>query len=562
VVGYALLASLGAAFLVVPALGARILGDRPPARRLPFDDEFTRLVRSFTRHRGLVAFGGILAALLAVPIFWQVGADFLPGADAGELGVRLDLSEGSPIERTAAVSATVERKLAELAGDDLEALYTEVGEVEEDLWLRTEEVSSEGTAEIHAVLRPRPGRPSARALAGAIEPFLETVPDAAYAFRFGETDLEKTVGTGGEVLEIEVRGENLGEIQALSEAVAGMAEQLGPERVLHVTTSFREGREEVRLIPDRTILSALGMDLEGLASSVRRRLEGEEAGTFRPGSWDRKIALRYPDRPLQELLELPIDNPAGVEVRLRDLIRVERGRAPREIHRRGQSRAAVVRATLVPGADFAGTARALESGLEGIHVPTGVRLLVAGEEKERRASFRELQWALLLALALVFMVLASLFESLVHPFTILLTVPLSAVGVALAFYFWGEPITVPALIGAVLVAGIAVNDAVILVDYATRLRRQGVERTEAVVRAARVRLRPILMTSLTTVAALLPMALGFGEGGSLRSPLAVAVIGGLTASTVLTLLVVPAVYLLLDNLRPQRVREEHAPAAG
>jgi len=156
----------------------------------------------------------------------------------------------------------------------------------------------------------------------------------------------------------------------------------------------------------------------------------------------------------------------------------------------------------------------------------------------------------------VYMVLASLYESLVHPFTILLTVPLSVFGIALAFFLWGEPLTVPALIGAVLVAGIGVNTSVILVDYAGQLRREGVPREEAVVRAARVRCRPILMTALTTIIALFPMALGLGEGGSLRSPLAVAVMGGLTASTAITLLVIPALYLILDDLRPRRVREE------
>jgi HAE1 family hydrophobic/amphiphilic exporter-1 len=177
-----------------------------------------------------------------------------------------------------------------------------------------------------------------------------------------------------------------------------------------------------------------------------------------------------------------------------------------------------------------------------------------GEEESRQQSFSELKFALLLSIVLVYMILASLFESFLHPFTIMLTLPLAGVGVVLAFWIVGEPMSIMAYIGVIMLAGIAVNDSIILVDYIGRLRLDGLPRREAILQAGKDRLRPILITSATTILALLPLTIGLGEGAKLRAPMAIAVIGGLVTSTILTLIVIPVVYELIDGLKrnPER----------
>jgi HAE1 family hydrophobic/amphiphilic exporter-1 len=194
--------------------------------------------------------------------------------------------------------------------------------------------------------------------------------------------------------------------------------------------------------------------------------------------------------------------------------------------------------------------------LDTMDFPSGYRARLGGEEEQRQDTFRQLALAALLAVVLIYMVLASLFESLVHPFTIMLTVPMALIGVVFGLALFGIPMGVMSIIGTIMLAGIAVNNSILLVDYTGELRRRGLSKHDALVQAVETRFRPILMTSLTTILALAPLAFGFGAGASLRAPLAVAVIGGLLAATLVTLFVVPSFYSLLDRLRPARVRED------
>jgi HAE1 family hydrophobic/amphiphilic exporter-1 len=182
-------------------------------------------------------------------------------------------------------------------------------------------------------------------------------------------------------------------------------------------------------------------------------------------------------------------------------------------------------------------------------MPSGIAATVSGQSEEMQASFTSMQFALALAVFLVYLVMASQFESLIHPFVILFTIPLALVGAVLALFVTGTTINIVAFIGVIMLAGIVVNNAIVLVDLINQLRAKGMARDEAIMEAGAARLRPILMTSLTTALGLLPMALGFGEGAEVRTPMAITVIGGLLVSTLLTLLVIPVVYSLLDRRR-------------
>jgi len=213
-----------------------------------------------------------------------------------------------------------------------------------------------------------------------------------------------------------------------------------------------------------------------------------------------------------------------------------------------QERVALITANVAFG-DLGAAAAEAGAIINQTPLPEGISALVSGQSEEMQASFQSMQFALALAIFLVYLVMASQFESLVHPFVILFTIPLALVGAVLALFLTGTTINIVALIGVIMLAGIVVNNAIVLVDLINQLRSQGVDRVEAIMEAGKARLRPILMTSLTTALGLLPMAIGFGEGAEVRAPMAITVIGGLLVSTFLTLLVIPVVYSLLDRKR-------------
>lgn len=559
VVAFSLMASLVVALLVVPTLASRLV----KAKKTGFGSVeqgglkatmFGSVLRALIRRKKLVAVVGLALLLLQIPLFMRIGTEFLPRASAGEFSLEMELSPGSRVEASAAVASLVMSKIREAAGEDLAHVMADVGQVEEDAWLRTEEVPGEESVTVHVVLA-KGASVSGNAIAEAVTPFLDRLLDTDFQWQLGESSMMEGLGAGASAIELEIRGPELDILRQLSGDVAERIRE-NLTGILDVTTSFQDLREELVLQPDRYVMAAFGMDLQSLSASIRRKIEGEIISTYETEEGERDISLRFQDLRPDDLAALNIESPAGAQLRLSDLVTIKSSLAPREVFRRGQSRVGLLQVGVAPGSKYPQVISDLEGLAASMHLPSGYRILVGGEERQRRESFQEMRFAFLLALILVYMVLASLFESLVHPFTILLSVPLAGSGVAVAFLIYGQPLSAMALIGIVFLAGIAVNDTVLLVDYAGQLRRQGIDREAAVLEAARVRLRPILMTSLTTIVALFPMALGFGAGASLRAPLAVAVIGGLIASTTLTLLVLPSVYLLIDNLRPRRVREE------
>jgi HAE1 family hydrophobic/amphiphilic exporter-1 len=248
-----------------------------------------------------------------------------------------------------------------------------------------------------------------------------------------------------------------------------------------------------------------------------------------------------------EVERVIVDQRAGVPVYLSSVARISRGLGPSEIRRIGQRRVAVVSANLAPGRSLAGAADDIRGLLRDQPLPSTVVASLSGQEEERRRSFSSLMLALGLSLFLVYLVMAAEFESLLHPFVIFFTVPLGAIGVVAALLLTGQSVNVVVLIGVVMLGGIVVDNAIVLIEAVKQLREQGLSRREALIAGGERRLRPILMTTATTALGLLPMALGLGDGAELRQPLAITVIGGLLVSTLLTLVVIPVMYLLLDR---------------
>jgi len=278
-------------------------------------------------------------------------------------------------------------------------------------------------------------------------------------------------------------------------------------------------------------------------------VQGKVATDFRQDERqiDVLVRLREEDRlGLDELQRLVINPNAPIPIPLSSVADIRVNEGPSEIRRIDQQRSAVVTAN-IQGIDLGTASGLIHDELSRMDFPMGFDFMISGQNEEMETSLQSLYFALVLAIFLVYVVMASQFESLVHPFVIMFTVPLALIGVVVALYLAQVALSVVVFIGLIMLAGIVVNNAIVLIDYINTLRRTGMQKTEAIIQAGAVRLRPITMTTATTVLGLLPMALGLGEGAEIRTPMALTVIAGLVSSTFLTLVVIPTVYSLVDR---------------
>jgi len=298
----------------------------------------------------------------------------------------------------------------------------------------------------------------------------------------------------------------------------------------------------------------MGLDMGTLSETLRNRVQGVVPTRFKEA--DRQIDIRIRNhedyrQSARDVESLVLPGPDGTPIRLVSVADVRVGRGPAEIHRLQQQRAAVISAN-PSGRSLGAVVSEVENLLAADPPPAGVTSELGGQNREMQVSFASLRFALALAVFLVYLVMAATFESFIHPLIVLFTIPLALVGVVAGLLITGTTITVIVLIGTIMLVGIVVNNAIVLIDAINRLRRAGLDKAEAVVRAGHIRLRPIMMTTLTTILALVPMAIAWGEGAELRSPLAVTVAWGLFLSSLLTLVVIPAAYMAL----PSRVTVE------
>ena len=350
-------------------------------------------------------------------------------------------------------------------------------------------------------------------------------------------------------LQIEISGYDLDALAIVSNAI--VQQMSASDRFSDIRTTIERGNPEIQIVFDQERAAKLGLAVRDIADRVVANVRGELATRY---TWrDKKIdvLVRSVDTrasSIDEIRRLIVNPNSNRPVTLDAVADVTVAQGPAEIRRVAQERVAIVSANIAYG-DLG--AAAMEAGaiVSLTPMPSGVSAIVSGQSEEMQESFDSMKFALILAVFLVYLVMASQFESLIHPFVILFTIPLALVGAVLALFVTGTTINIVAMIGVIMLAGIVVNNAIVLVDLINQLRAQGAERFDAIVEAGTARLRPILMTTATTVLALTPLAVGAGEGAELRAPLAVTVIGGLLLATGLTLVAVPVFYTLMTGVR-------------
>jgi HAE1 family hydrophobic/amphiphilic exporter-1 len=370
--------------------------------------------------------------------------------------------------------------------------------------------------------------------------------DRQYRFYQEESSLKNILGTDQAPLVVEIKGKDINTLRSLTTEVKMVLDSI--ENIINVKSSFDQGHPEVNIVFDRIRAGVYNLDFAVIGAQLRDQLQGKDVGNWDSEGEMRDITIKLPEIPLAQLSKLYI-NDGQRKIRLDEIARLEESVGAKEINRRNQVRTGLVYGQIDGDMALDKVADLIKEQVEFIDVPAEYQIEITGEELKRQRSFSNLKFALLLSIVLIYMVMASQFESLVHPFTILLTIPLAAVGSVVLFFLMGYSFNVMAYIGMIMLVGIAVNDSIILVDAVNQLKREGLSRREAIIEAGKRRIRPIVMTSLTTILALLPLTIGFGESASLRSPMALAVIGGLVTSTLLTLAVIPCVYDVLDQYK-------------
>jgi len=549
--------ALGTAFFFGGVWGARLVkllarGARAvvyTALALPFkafDYSFGALVRVYPRLldrvllRPLPVIGLTLAVLGAcLLLFGQLGRELVPELIQGEFFVNTELPPGTRLDVTSRRLAIVENVAQSLPGTRL--VYAVAGTSNEQGGVAG--ALRENIGQVTVSVEAPTSREKEQALMDDLRPALERDGDLEYRFGRPSYFSFKTP------VEVEIRGHNLKLLERLADDL--VARLGGIDGLTDIKSSTEGGNPELQIRFKRERLATLGYNVGDVASLIRSKVLGNVATDITREDRTIDIRLRADERfrdSIQDLENLNITELGTTAIPLSAVADVIETEGPAEIRRADGERVALITANLV-GRDLGSVSEEISERLAQMTFPTGFDTHLGGQRQEMETSFASMRFAILLAVFMVYLVMASQFESLLHPFVIIFSVPFSLIGVILVLYVFQVTVSIVALIGVILLAGIVVNNAIILVDYTNRLRRRGRAKLDALREAGQVRLRPILMTTATTVLGLLPMAIGFGEGSELRAPMAITVIGGLLVSTALTLLIIPAVYSVLDRGR-------------
>ncbi len=563
---FSLLASLAVALTVIPAMSSKLLGrvGKRAAKRkggVIFEKWDSLLDRIDNLYRGLLVWvlrhkKTTVAIVLAVffsslALLPLVGTEYFPSMDQGQFTVDINMAQGSLLEETNAVTKEVEAVLKDIP--ELEKMFVSIGGGGRSF--RASNTSSSDKASITATLTAVKQRSRSTAqIVDEVRRRVELLPGAEIkvsevSFMFGGG-----MGTGGAAVSIRISGQDLGQLQQLAEDVKEVVSSV--EGTRQVESSIAKGRPEARITVNRSKAAGYGIGTAQVAAAVRTSLEGRVATRFKQDGSEIDVRLQLPrvyNNNYEGLKSIKLASPTGAEVTLMDVAEISLAQGPVAITRASQERYVTVTADIY-GRDIGSINNDVREKLNNVLMPVGYRITMGGQEQQMRESFSDLGLALLLSIFLVYMIMAAQFESLLYPFVIMFAVPLAYTGSALGLVATGRSLSVPAFIGVIMLAGIVVNNAIVLVDYINTLRKRGLDREAAIIKAGPTRLRPILMTTMTTVLGLIPLALGFGEGSEMQAPLATVVIGGLLSSTILTLVVIPVIYSIFDDIS-QRIRK-------
>ena len=545
-VTFSLVSSLFVAILVIPTLYDKIFGRKKAVPLKNFSSVnikgYSSFLKCLVQKRWWVIAASVILVAGTVFLLPYVGTEFMPKADANTINVKVRMGEGTSLERTSSTVESLENLVFDLTEDPECLIYTHIGPGASS---QNMDFEGENTASMKIQLS-KASVISPDELTEILSSYIEGVEGMELSFTQDENSLNSMMGTEDAPLVVEIKGEDLDLLSALTNQVKAAVDSI--DCLYNVESSLAGGAPEIIITVDRAMAGMNNINVSTIITQIQQHLAGREAGQMDYKGDMRDISIKVPGISLADLNNMVITS-GQKDFRLVELARITESTAPKEIYRLNQNRVTRVTADIDESVSLDKAAQRTREAVSGIELPQNYSITVTGEEERRAESMNSLLLALVLSIVLVYMVMASQFESLLHPFTILLTIPLALVGAVLLFLATGITVNIMGIIGMVMLAGIAVNNSIILVDRIGQLKESGLSLTDAIAEAGQQRIRPILMTSLTTILALVPMALGFGDGASLSSPMAIAVIGGLVTSTLLSLVVIPCVYYVFESAK-------------
>uniref|UniRef100_A0A7C4GFK1 Efflux RND transporter permease subunit n=1 Tax=candidate division WOR-3 bacterium TaxID=2052148 RepID=A0A7C4GFK1_UNCW3 len=557
-----LLASLAVALTLIPMLSSRFLKLPPPGTNEPglrrwserayaaVERAYARLINWAVGHRRLVVGAAVLLFIISLSLIPFVGREFMPGQETWFHTVTAEMPVGTSAAKTDSAVARLERYIQETWRDDLEGVSVQVGG-SASIYAAVFGSSGSNVGTMNLILKDRRQRKHSIAeIDAGIRHEAASIP--GLRVRTEDRNMTSFAG-GGAPIEIDIIGHDLATADSLTRRILAAVETI--PGLVDLKSSREPGKPEIQLVVDRQKAALFGLTPFQIGSALRTQVEGNAASQFRLAGREYDILLRLrPDQrsSIADIAGLAVNGPTGA-VPLGNLVSTRIGTSPLEIEHRNTAR--IVRITgKAVGISAGQLAQRVGRAIRPIPVPAGFDVRLSGSYTDMVNTFKDLGLVVLVAVILVFMVMASQFESLRDPFIIMFTVPFGLIGVIWALFITRTPLSVTSGLGVLVLMGIVVNNGIVYIDYCNQLRRKrGMNLIDAVKEAGRVRLRPILMTSLTTIFGLIPLALQLGEGSELWSPLGRAIIGGMVVSTFLPLVFIPVLYVIFET-RTERAR--------
>jgi HAE1 family hydrophobic/amphiphilic exporter-1 len=505
--------------------------------------EYKQLLERVMRHRPLTLGIAVVLLVLSSLLVPFLGSEFLPPSDEGEVRVSGEMEVGTLLELVDQQA----RKMEEIVFPAIPEMISSVTSIGSS-WRS----GGTSTADMRISLTPssQRGRSNTEVAQDLRQRLEGKIPGMEIRTRApqGQFLLERILG-GDEGVTVEILGYDLEVLGELSDRISEKLVDI--EGITDIDPSKQDGVPQEEIYIDRAKAASLGISVRDVSRFIEITVAGSLAGEYRRGglSYPIRVQLQNAERrSIDEILDLTLASATGEAVALRNIVSVRSGTGPLSIERKDQQRLLSIQAN-VAGRDMGSVADDILTMLDTIPRPQDVEIRLAGNYEEQQESSRELMISLVLALIFVYMVLACQYESLLNPLIVMAAVPMAAIGVFVTLYLTNTTLNLQSYIGCIMLGGIVVNNAILLVDQSSQLQQQGLSLQEAVMEAGRRRLRPILMTTLTTILALIPLALGIGEGADAQAPLARAVVGGLGGSTLITLVLIPALYVLVHQKR-------------
>lgn len=559
-IAFSLLASLFVALTIVPMVASVLFkaNNRQDAggrnrRKIQFEkfrDFYRRILQWTLQHRALVLGGTLGLLVLSFAIVPFLGTEFMPAMDQEMIMLQVKMPVGTSLEETNRVVTMVERLMAQ--EPEVVNVSVQVGsQAEENPADMAGGMSTTGSHEGLLWVGLKPLRERNLSDVEVMEKIRRKLPKLKDV-KFESLDLGQAMMGGATApVEIKIFGK---EIDILKQVGDNIVERIRDvEGLRDVTHSLAEGKPEYHINIDREKASRMGLKVSQVGNVIQTASLGKVATRYREGNEEIDIRVRFEEKfrdNLEDIRSIPIMTPLNTMISLGEVAAITLGEGPIRINRENQARVITVTGNIV-GRDLGSVVKDIRGRIADIEsgLPAGYFTEFGGQFEQMQEAFVIMAAAFALATLLVYMIMASQFESFRHPFVIMFTIPLSIIGVIVALLVSGRPVSLPVLIGFIILGGIAVNNGIVMVDYINQLKKRGVDKKEAILQACAVRLRPVLITAFTTILGMMPMAISISEGAEMRAPMAVTVVGGLMATTLLTLFVIPIIYSLFDRVK-------------